>query len=96
MGTTEASSLRKYNLKTGNSTEHVFRNGVSSEFVHVPGEGGTGEDDGWLIGFVYDRVRNASDLLILDAQKMESKPVARIQLPARVPQGFHGNWMPGV
>jgi carotenoid cleavage dioxygenase len=92
----EASSLRKYNLRSGNSTEHVFRNGVSSEFVHVPGEGGAGEDDGWLIGFVYDRARDASDLMILDAQKIESKPVARIQLPARVPQGFHGNWMPGV
>jgi carotenoid cleavage dioxygenase len=92
----EASSLRKYNLKTGKSAEHVFRNGVSSEFVHIMPEGSSGEDDGWLIGFVYDRARNASDLMILDAQRIESKPVARIGLPARVPQGFHGNWMPGV
>ena len=90
------SSIRKYDLKTGNSAEHVFRNGVSSEFVHIQPDGTRGEDDGWLIGFVYDRARNASDLMILDAQKIESKPVARIQLPARVPQGFHGNWMPGV
>ncbi len=57
-----------------------------------PGRGA--EDDGWLIGFVYDRARNASDLVILDAQRIEAKPVARIALPARVPQGFHGNWMP--
>jgi carotenoid cleavage dioxygenase len=92
----QASSLRKYDLKTGKSAEHVFRNGVSSEFVHIQPEGAGGEDDGWLIGFVYDRARNASDLLILDAQNIESKPVARIGLPARVPQGFHGNWMPGV
>jgi carotenoid cleavage dioxygenase len=69
---------------------------VSSEFVHIHPEGAGGEDDGWLIGFVYDRARNASDLLILDAQNIDSKPVARIGLPARVPQGFHGNWMPGV
>jgi carotenoid cleavage dioxygenase len=90
------SSIRKYDLKTGKSTEHNFDKGMASEFVHVPGKGGKSEDDGWLIGFVYDRARNASDLMILDAQKIESKPVARIQLPARVPQGFHGNWMPGV
>ena len=71
------SSIRKYDLKTGNSAEHVFRNGVSSEFVHIQPDGTRGEDDGWLIGFVYDRARNASDLIILDAQKIESKPVAR-------------------
>lgn len=89
-------SVRKYDLKSGNNTVHDFGTGVPSEFVHIAPEGSTGEDDGWLMGFVYDRARDASDLVILDAQKIESKPVARIGLPARVPQGFHGNWMPGV
>ena len=89
-------SVRKYDLKSGKNTVHDFKTGVPSEFVHIAPEGTTGEDDGWLIGFVYDRTRDASDLIILDAQKIESKPVARIQLPARVPQGFHGNWMPGI
>ncbi|MES2600497.1 MAG: carotenoid oxygenase family protein [Pseudomonadota bacterium] len=96
LATSSYSSLRKYDLKTGKSTEHTFDKGMASEFVHVPGDGGKGEDDGWLIGFVYDRARGASDLMILDAQRMGAKPVARIMLPARVPQGFHGNWMPGV
>lgn len=89
-------SVRKYDLKSGNNTVHDFGTGVPSEFVHIAPEGSTGEDDGWLMGFVYDRARDASDLVILDAQKIESKPVARIGLLARVPQGFHGNWMPGV
>ncbi|HAO42047.1 MAG TPA: 9-cis-epoxycarotenoid dioxygenase [Afipia sp.] len=89
-------SVRKYDLKSDNNTVHDFGTGVPSEFVHIAPEGGTGEDDGWLMGFVYDRARDVSDLVILDAQKIESKPVARIGLPARVPQGFHGNWMPGV
>ncbi|WP_336325150.1 carotenoid oxygenase family protein, partial [Porphyromonas pogonae] len=78
------------------SAVHDFNTGLPGEFVHVAPEGSSGEDDGWLMGFVYDRVRDASDLVILDAQKIESKPIARIGLPARVPQGFHGNWMPGV
>lgn len=89
-------SVRKYDLKSGNNTLHDFGTGVPSEFVHIAPEGTTGEDDGWLMGFVYDRARDASDLVILDAQRIESKPVARIGLPARVPQGFHGNWMPGI
>lgn len=89
-------SVRKYDLKSGNNTLHDFGTGVPSEFVHIAPDGTTGEDDGWLMGFVYDRARDASDLVILDAQRIESKPVARIGLPARVPQGFHGNWMPGI
>jgi carotenoid cleavage dioxygenase len=94
IATAEYSTVRKYDLRTGKSTAHAFENGLPSEFVHVPGEDGKAEDDGWLMGFVYDRARDASDLVILDAQKIESKPVARIKLPKRVPQGFHGNWMP--
>jgi carotenoid cleavage dioxygenase len=46
------------------------------------------------VGFVFDPVRNASDLFILDAQDISRPPVARVKLPRRVPQGFHGSWMP--
>ena len=93
----DAPQLYKHDLQAGTRQVHDFGTGqVAGEFVFVPKAGATAEDDGWLIGFVYDRARNASDLMILDAQKIDSKPVARIQLPARVPQGFHGNWMPGV
>ena len=45
------------------------------------------------MGYVYDAARDASDLVILDAHDF-GHPVARIHLPARVPQGFHGNWIP--
>jgi carotenoid cleavage dioxygenase-like enzyme len=88
------SSVVKYDLKSGKTTRHDFESGLPSEFAHVPTAADHGEDAGWLIGFVYDRARNASDLVILNAQKIEAKPVARIGLPVRVPQGFHGNWMP--
>ena len=46
------------------------------------------------MGFVFDRAREASDLVILDAQRVSAAPIARIQLPRRVPQGFHGTWIP--
>ncbi|MET7708337.1 carotenoid oxygenase family protein [Micromonospora sp. NPDC005413] len=38
----------------------------------------------------------ASDLVILAAQDFTGKPVARVHLPARVPLGFHGSWVPDV
>ena len=52
------------------------------------------EDDGWIISFVYDATRNASNVVIVDAQAFSEAPVATIHLPVRVPFGFHGNWVP--
>jgi carotenoid cleavage dioxygenase len=52
------------------------------------------EDDGFLMTFVYDGERNASELLVLDAQDLSASPLARVLLPARVPFGFHGSWVP--
>jgi carotenoid cleavage dioxygenase-like enzyme len=32
-------------------------------------------------------------LVILDATDIEAEPVARVQTRARVPLGFHANWL---
>lgn len=45
------------------------------------------------MSFVYDAERDATDVVILDAQCFLDRPVATISLPARVPFGFHGNWL---
>ncbi len=68
---------------------------MPSEFTLVAAGADAGEDEGFLLGFVYDRVRDASDLVIFDAQSIGGDPVARIRLPKRVPQGFHGSWIEG-
>ena len=60
----------------------------------MPGSATAGEDEGWLMGYVFDPARGASDLVILDAHDFAAEPVATVHLPARVPQGFHGNWIP--
>jgi carotenoid cleavage dioxygenase len=87
-------SILKYNLRTGAREERAFQDRLPGEFVFVPGGPKTAEDEGWLLGFVYDPDKNGSDLLILDAQDIGGKPVARIGIPQRVPQGFHGSWFP--
>ena len=66
--------------------------GIPGEFVFVPANAQSGEDEGWLIGYVYDGNRDGSDLVILDATDLSSGPVARIGMPQRVPFGFHGNF----
>jgi carotenoid cleavage dioxygenase len=64
------------------------------EPVFVRAADGTGEDEGWVLSVVYDAARGASDLVILDATSFAGPPVAVVHLPARVPFGFHGSWIP--
>lgn len=84
----------KYDFDTGTSTSHDFGPGRSgSEPVFVSRSGGTSEDDGWLLNVVYDAAEDRSDAVILNAQDVAADPIATIQLPVRVPNGFHGNWV---
>ena len=55
---------------------------------------GGNEDDGYLMGYVYDAETHTSDLWIHDATKLSAGPIAKIKLPVRVPVGFHGTWLP--
>ncbi|WP_028923715.1 carotenoid oxygenase family protein [Pseudonocardia acaciae] len=92
-GANAAGTLLKHDLTAGHATERSFGPGHTlSEFVFVPSAPDAPEDDGVLMGFVYDRATDRSDLAILDAQTLET--VAAVHLPARVPNGFHGNWAP--
>lgn len=84
----------KYDLETGLRARHDFgEGGHPDEFVFVQADVGAGPDEGFALGFVYDRARDRSDLVILDAARPEAKPVAVVHLPRRVPHGFHGSWI---
>jgi carotenoid cleavage dioxygenase len=85
----------KHDFVAGTIEEHDFGAGRRpSELVFVPSEHGSGEDDGWLMGYVYDAATDRSDLVILDAHDFTAPPVATVHLPTRVPYGFHGSWIP--
>jgi carotenoid cleavage dioxygenase len=90
-GTPDA--ILKHDLTTRRTDRVNFGSGREpGEFVFVPRTADAGEDDGVAMGFVYDRSTDRSDLVLLDGQTLE--PVATVHLPARVPHGFHGNWVP--
>jgi len=63
----------------------------SGEGFFVPG--GADEGDGWVLTYIWDRTTNRSSLGIFDAQAMKQGPVAEVELPVRVPFGFHGLWV---
>jgi carotenoid cleavage dioxygenase-like enzyme len=97
--TVGAGKLVRYDLERGTAEEHLFGTatepGGSGEAVFAPADTDAGELSGWYLSYVHDPVRDGSDLVIIEASDFQRKPVARVQLPRRVPYGFHGNWIAG-
>ena len=91
-----SSVLAACSRSAGTTQEHDFGAGrMPGQLVFVPSERASSEDDGWLIGYVYDAATDRSDLVILDAHDFTaSGPIATVHLPTRVPFGFHGSWIP--
>ena len=86
----------KYNTEDGTSVTHDYgENKYGSESPFIPRSGTKEEDDGYVISFVTDAREETSEVIILDAKNMDKEPLARIQLPQRVPLGFHGCWVDG-
>nr|CAD1834434.1 unnamed protein product [Ananas comosus var. bracteatus] len=75
---------------------HLGRNQFCSGATFVPKPGGLEEDEGWIISFVHgeDTDTSQASVRIIDAQRFESEPIARITLPQRVPYGFHRTFIP--
>ncbi|PWU09630.1 MAG: 9-cis-epoxycarotenoid dioxygenase, partial [Verrucomicrobia bacterium] len=93
-GNGEVEGTLKYDLIARTRKVFPFRaqqRGGEALFVADPA--GKNEDDGWLLNIVYDGAKDNSELLILDAHDLSQ--VATVELPRRVPFGFHCNWLPG-
>ena len=88
--------LRCYDVEAGTSVAQDFGvRHVPGEPVFVPKSADAAEKDGWVLALRYDRERDRSDLVVLDANEFGGDPVAVVQLPRRVPIGFHGSWVTG-
>ncbi|XP_024360877.1 carotenoid 9,10(9',10')-cleavage dioxygenase isoform X1 [Physcomitrium patens] len=81
-------------LEEGGDIEGVFLYGpgrFGGEAIFVPRNPGRDgpEDDGYLIVFVHDEIKDKSEVVIIDAKAMAADPVAVVSMPTRVPYGFH-------
>ena len=84
-----------YDLESGKRRMHQLDPGcIAGEPVFVPRSPGSPEGEGFLLATVYRDDEKRSDVLVLDAENVEAKPLATVKLPHRVPFGFHGNWRP--
>jgi len=89
--------LTKFDTETGQGETHWFGEGRwGSEAPFAPRPGSTGEDDGYLISYVHDEREQRSEVQVLDARALGEGPVCRLELPGRVPLGFHATWIDGA
>jgi carotenoid cleavage dioxygenase-like enzyme len=93
-GALKHNALIKYDGQTGAVAIRKFPDGQQPEEPwFVAAREGQSEDDGWLFSFVGDVRTRRGELQILDAKRIDAKPVAVIQIPGWVPAGVHGSWI---
>ena len=86
--------IAKWDLRDGSRTWHdIGATSTTGEPVFVPASESAGEDEGWLVTFLHDAATDRSTFVVLDARDMAAPPVATVELPQRVPHGFHGSWL---
>ncbi|XP_075645811.1 carotenoid 9,10(9',10')-cleavage dioxygenase 1-like [Castanea sativa] len=84
----------KTKLEVGGNVQGIYDLGpgrFGSEAIFVPRVPGitSEEDDGFLIFFVHDENDGKSSVHVIDAKTMSADPVAVVEIPHRVPYGFH-------
>jgi all-trans-8'-apo-beta-carotenal 15,15'-oxygenase len=85
-------ALMKQDLHSGETRVwSAAPRGFVSEPIMVPRPGATAEDDGWVLGLLWNGARSASDLVVLDAATMEEQ--ALVELSLAIPHGLHGSWV---
>uniref|UniRef100_A0A453JKW7 9-cis-epoxycarotenoid dioxygenase n=1 Tax=Aegilops tauschii subsp. strangulata TaxID=200361 RepID=A0A453JKW7_AEGTS len=92
----KVSGFAKVDLVTGELTKFEYgegRFGGEPCFVPMDGEHARpgAEDDGYVLSFVRDEAAGTSELLVVNAADMRLE--ATVQLPSRVPYGFHGTFI---
>lgn len=89
----EFDAIIHYDLSNKSHTIREFGlDNTPSEPIFVPRHCNSAEGDGFILTIVYNKQKDTSDIYILDAMNINKEPLAIVQLPHRVPNGFHGNW----
>lgn len=91
-------SLISHNLDDGTAVVRRLPPGVACGDITVaPRDAAnpTSDTDGHVLLLTHILGENRSELLVLDAADILADPVATIQIPARIPFGFHATWVAG-
>ena len=90
------SGVRKYDLATGqdlggwsDDPQHSWYSEPWFAEADNPGS----EDDGYVVAFQWNEALKRQTLDVFDAQDLAQGPIAQVELPHRVPTGFHACWI---
>jgi carotenoid cleavage dioxygenase-like enzyme len=84
--------LIRYDIHADRTICHDYPRGwFGGEACLVPDVHGA--TDGWIVVYVTDERRGRSEVHVLEPAELQV--VARIDLPQRIPAGFHTRWIPG-
>ena len=89
----QADLIKQDLAKKTTQVRHDGENFGYGEPVFIARNDAKSEDDGYVMALRHNTETDLSDLVVLDAQDFCGEPVAVVSLPARVPNGFHGNWI---
>ena len=96
MHTLEFHALDRYDHRDGSHQRFDYGPGISgNESPFAPAPDRQSEDEGWVLSLVSDKQSFESQCWIFDARDIPRGPVARLRMPARVPAGFHAQWVSG-
>ena len=86
--------VTKLDLESGAASSYELGTAhYPSEPVFVAKEGGTREDDGYLLVLVYSAAEHTSHLAVLDASNPAAPTLARAHFDHHLPFTFHGNFV---
>jgi carotenoid cleavage dioxygenase-like enzyme len=90
-------ALVKYDGDTGTRQTHDYGDGIyGSESPFAPKHNAQAEDDGYVLTFTTSLHDWSSQCLVFDAKDISHGPLCKINLPQRLPMGFHATWIPGA
>lgn len=88
--------VRKFDLHTGadlggwsDDSQHSWY----SEPWFAEADQPTAEDDGYVITFQWNDALKRQTLDIFDAKNLATGPIAQLEMPVRLPTGFHACWI---
>ncbi|XP_010537673.1 PREDICTED: 9-cis-epoxycarotenoid dioxygenase NCED9, chloroplastic-like [Tarenaya hassleriana] len=89
----KVSGFAKVDLTTGEIHKYIYGDGkYGGEPLFLPENSISGEEDeGSILVFVHDEKRWRSELQIVNASTLELEAI--VELPSRVPYGFHGTFI---
>jgi len=89
-----STALIKRNLCTGENVTRFEEGRYVSEHIFVPRPGADGEDDGALVGLVFDAKTGESVVEVVDARTLQR--LATMSTGLRVPFPVHATWVGGA